>query len=249
MVSDYSQRRAVSKNRPKKQPIGLLIPLVAVAVVVAFSGGLFTGWLVFHDGDAALLEQSVAQAPAPAPQAATPATATQATHQSLTFYETLSKGHSNAIIGSGINTIVPVQPVTQKPESPTSPDPVAEELKPAKLPAPQIKSEKEAVPTSAVPASSTPAKVPVKPVEKGKVLETSKPTKETFVIQVGSYKNRAEAEDMVTRSKAAGLPAYMVEAKTDKGTWYRVRVGKKLDQDAANKLAVKAGKGAIAIPE
>jgi hypothetical protein len=35
----------------------------------------------------------------------------------------------------------------------------------------------------------------------------------------------------------------------DKGTWYRVRVGKHLDPDAAKELAGKLGKGAIAIPE
>ncbi len=31
--------------------------------------------------------------------------------------------------------------------------------------------------------------------------------------------------------------------------WYRVRVGKKLDADAAKELAAKLGKGALAIPD
>lgn len=249
MVRDYSQRRTVSKNRPKKQPVSLLIPLVAVAVVIAFSGGLFTGWILFHDRDTALTEQSAGQAPAPMPQAATPATAAPGSDQSLTFYETLSKGHGNSIIGSGINQVVPVQPATAKSDASTSPAPVAAEQKLVKPPAPQKGIETGTAPSSTAQPVPTPVKDSVKPVEKGKTVEQPKPDKETFVVQVGSYKNRAEAEEMVVRSKGAGLPAYMVEARTDKGTWYRVRIGKKLDQEAANKLAAKAGKGAIAVPE
>ena len=32
-------------------------------------------------------------------------------------------------------------------------------------------------------------------------------------------------------------------------TWYRVRVGRKLDQEAAKELAGKLGKGALVIPD
>ena len=35
----------------------------------------------------------------------------------------------------------------------------------------------------------------------------------------------------------------------NKGTWYRVRVGRGLEQDAAKELAGKLGKGAMAIPD
>jgi len=35
----------------------------------------------------------------------------------------------------------------------------------------------------------------------------------------------------------------------DKGTWYRVRVGRKLDQEAARELAGKLGKAALVIPD
>jgi len=49
---------------------------------------------------------------------------------------------------------------------------------------------------------------------------------------------------------AKGYNVSIVESHLgDKGTWFRVRVGKRLDQDAAKELAGKIGKGAIAIPD
>lgn len=253
MAHDYSPRRTIYKNRPKKQPIGLLLPVVACAIVISFSGGLFTGWLLFYKKNAALPEQVAVQQPSPTPQAATASRTSAPGNQSLTFYETLSKGGNNtALIGSGINPVVPVQPVEHKPASPTSPAPVAAEKSPVKVPVLPTAPEKQTATPAAPPVpaqAKVPGKVPVTSAESGKAVETSKPSKETFVVQVGSYKNRAEAEEMVTRSRGVGLPAYIVEAKTDKGTWYRVRAGKKLDQETANKLAAKAGKGAITVPE
>jgi hypothetical protein len=35
----------------------------------------------------------------------------------------------------------------------------------------------------------------------------------------------------------------------EKGIWYRVRVGKRLDQEAAKELAGKLGKTALVIPD
>ncbi len=243
MVTDYSTRRAVSKNRPKKQPVGLLVPIVAIAVIISFGGGLFTGWLLFHGQEADLLEASAVQQQTPAPEAATPpVTGVPAQHQSLTFYETLSKGNSNALIGSGINPQMPGVTVIHKPDVPVSPVPVAA---PAAQTAPVNAPAAIPVPSS---ANST-SKIIERAVDAGKPVETKNSAKTTFAVQVGSYKNRAEAEEMLARSKATGLPAYIVVAKTDRGTWYRVRMGKNLDPQAASQLASKAGKGAIPVPE
>ena len=248
MVTDYSTRRTVSKNRPKKQPVGLLVPIVVIAVIISFSGGLFAGWLLFHGQEADLLEASAVQQQNPAPEAVTPpVTGVPAQHQSLTFYETLSKGNSNALIGSGINPRMPGVTVIHKPDVPVSPVTAPVALKPT---APQTApvnapAGNHAAPTSTVP----PTKIVEQTAKTVKPAETKNSAKTTFAVQVGSYKSRAEAEEMLARSKATGLSAYIVEAKTDRGTWYRVRMGKKLDPQAASQLASKAGKGAIPVPE
>ena len=69
-------------------------------------------------------------------------------------------------------------------------------------------------------------------------------------MQVASHKDRKEAEAVRDRLVARGMAAYIVESHLqDKGVWYRVRVGRGLEKSAANELAAKAGKGAMAIPE
>lgn len=249
MVTDYSTRRAVSKNRPKKQPVGLLVPIVTIAIIIAFGSGLFTGWLLFHAKEADPLEASAVQQQISPPETATPpVTGVPAQHQSLTFYETLSKGNSNALIGSGINPKMPGMTVIHKPDVPGAPIPAATPgaIKPV---APQTAPVDAPAATPVPIPTNSPTKVVERTVDTGKPAETKTLAKTTFAVQVGSYKSRAEAEEMLARSKATGLPAYIVEARTDRGTWYRVRMGKKLDPQAASQLASKAGKGAIPVPE
>jgi cell division septation protein DedD len=56
-----------------------------------------------------------------------------------------------------------------------------------------------------------------------------------FTVQIGASQDRAEAQRMENRARAAGLKPYAVEADLGaKGTWYRVRVGAFHDKDAAN---------------
>ncbi len=58
--------------------------------------------------------------------------------------------------------------------------------------------------------------------------------------------------DRRVRAKVAarGLDAYIVESNVpDKGVWYRIRVGRHLEQAEANEAVKKAGKGAIVITE
>jgi len=48
----------------------------------------------------------------------------------------------------------------------------------------------------------------------------------TYAIQVGAYRQRADARNVAASLKAKGYPAYVETYSTrDKGTWYRVRIG------------------------
>jgi len=74
--------------------------------------------------------------------------------------------------------------------------------------------------------------------------------KSGFTVQVCSSSLRSEAEMIKNKLANKGYGTYISESdQGDIGIWYRVRVGKMLDQDAAKELATKFGKGAIVIPD
>jgi cell division septation protein DedD len=67
---------------------------------------------------------------------------------------------------------------------------------------------------------------------------------------MASFPLKSEAEALKGKLASKGYHVFIVESNQgDKGTWYRVRVGKKLDQAAAKELAGKLGKSAMVIPE
>jgi len=58
-----------------------------------------------------------------------------------------------------------------------------------------------------------------------------------FTVQVGASQDRAEAQRMESKARAAGLKPYVVEADLgSKGIWYRVRVGAFEDKDSATRF-------------
>ena len=70
----------------------------------------------------------------------------------------------------------------------------------------------------------------------GQANQLSHPTI-PFTIQVASFKDRAKADLALTGVKAAGYPAYLVEADLkEKGTWYRIYVGNFASKSQANEF-------------
>lgn len=62
-------------------------------------------------------------------------------------------------------------------------------------------------------------------------------TKLRYTIQVSSHAERQTAEEDVRRMKQSGFAAFIVISELQgKGTWYRVRVGRFTNRDAAEKL-------------
>jgi len=63
-------------------------------------------------------------------------------------------------------------------------------------------------------------------------------SKVRYTIQVGSYPERAMAEDAMKTMKKRGYAAFVVAtAIPEKGTWYRVRVGSFANKQSAEKLS------------
>jgi cell division septation protein DedD len=145
----------------------------------------------------------------------------------LSFYKTLPGGQKSNTLGSGINTTKDEKPAKQPLQ--------------AAMPTNMTKS---ALPQPDETTQDQPAKVaPVKST-------TTRPDTSGLAVQVASFSLRSEAETLRSKLAAKGYNVSIVESHLgDKGTWYRVRVGKHLDPEAAKELAAKLGKGALAIPE
>jgi cell division septation protein DedD len=110
--------------------------------------------------------------------------------------------------------------------------------------------------TAAQPAAPAPAEQPApapKPAEKPQV-QTPAPVNEAgaaggkFTVQVGSYSSQSEANEHVSRLRAAGFEARSAAAELPgRGTWYRVQVGRFADRAAASQAVSQLrSKGAAA---
>jgi len=239
MVLDYSERKPVSKNRPRKQPVGIFVLILIGAVSISYVLGLTTGWFIFKVKNKGVQAKIAAAAPgqvgggtAPVSQAPfvnPEATAPKGGDPPLTFYETLPKG-GKAVIGSGLNP--------KKSEAQPAPQQAANAPPPPAAPAAAVKHE------------APKEKAPLPAEQPKKAAAPPSDATGTFCVQVASSQDRKDADALKDKLATKGFHAYVVESKIkDKGTWYRVRVGKHLNQKAAGELAGKAGKGALVIPE
>jgi len=257
MALDYSARRQVSRNRPKRRPIGRYVLLVLAGVSVVYGAGIATGWLLSRTADK--IAQKTAAAPPPpvvagkdSPQGAAapspaPRPAAEGEETPLTFFNTLPKGDKE-IMGSGINLRQEVKPF---PAASTAPQTAAAGQKPQQT---QKAVKAEGTPTSADKSKIEPSAGAEKPSEKKTSVDAEQrkqgPGKASYTVQVASYEQKNEADDLKARLEKQGLFARVVESKVPgKGVRYRVRVGRGLEQDGAHQLATKLGKNAMAIPE
>jgi cell division septation protein DedD len=246
---DYREHKAVSKNRPRKQPAGIFFFSLFVAVIIAYTLGLVTGWLVFRpaqngsaDSRTAPADAKMQEGEAPEKSRTLPAEGSggAAPEPQLTFYETLPKGNRD-LMGSGLNRTRPPVP----PPARVAPNP----------PAPSAKAGAAAeLATQQGAAAKAPARTAeISPAKEGPAKESSvreDDGKGRYVVQIASYQVRKEAEELRDRLKAGGMAAYIVESNLpEKGIVYRVRTGRHLNRKAAHEVAEKAGKGAIVIPE
>jgi cell division protein FtsN len=263
MRIDYSEPKKScstpqpSQNRPRRESSGGVLIVALISGTICLGIGFVSGWMLSQRSaksafKAAMEQRSLENSPQPVKvqpvlplQQTAPKTAAQQpnsggasqpagtvgaqpmTDPPLSFYKTLPSGQKNNVMGSGINT---------------------KEDKPAKQPL------QAAMPTN-IAKPQTPPDVDENPQKQPAQAAPTKPATarqdaEGFTVQVASYSLKSEAETMRSKMSAKGYNVSIVEShQGDKGTWYRVRIGKRLDADAAKELAAKLGKGAIAIPE
>lgn len=259
MRIDYSEPKKScsspqpSQNRPRRESSGGVLIIVFISGILCFGIGFGSGWMLSQRSakkgfQAALAQQSFESSPqqskvqppqpppaSPQPAAQLPQTAANmpipattsgqtAPAPPLSFYKSLPSGQKSNVMGSGINS---------KDDKPSKQ--LLQAAMPANMNRPAVPAGEEN--TQKQPAQAAQAK-PVRPDSSG------------LTVQVASYSLKSEAETMRSKLAAKGYNVSIVESHlADKGIWYRVRVGKHLDADAAKELAAKIGKGAIAIPD
>jgi len=230
-VRDYSEKRGgrdanvverkpIAKNRPRRESGGMVMLLGMVACAGVFGAGFAAGWFV---KGARTPTQPIIMAPAVKKAEPVAPELPPKTDVPLTFYKTLPAGGKGAM-GTGLNPKKPEGSGAQR-ESQTA-VPVA--------PAPAAAS---AVAASANPPQATAA--PAKP--EGAIR---------YVVQLASYHEKPEALSAQSKLNEKGTAAYLVESRVpDKGTWWRLRVGRRLSKAEATELAAKFGKGAVVLAE
>jgi len=243
----------VCQSRPRKESSGGVLAGAFITGLLCLGIGFGSGWMLSQRSakkgfQAAMEQQSFENSPQQTKaqptlqQTAVPARTQQqagdsalqpgggggtqpAADPQLSFYKTLPSGQKNNVLGSGFNSM---------------------DDNPGKQPL-----------HAAIPANITRQAPPQnnenpqrQPVQGAAAKPAPRQDSSGFTVQVASYSLKSEAETMRSKLAAKGFSAGIVESHLgDKGTWYRVRVGKRLDPDAAKELAGKLGKGAIATPD
>jgi len=255
MRIDYSEPKksyvtTQGSTRPRKEPARLFTTVLVVTGVITFIAGFGTGWFLSQKSakksfQAATEQNSLENSPkqetvpppkpAPAVQPAVqpqadsaatqqpPATPGTTAEPPLSFYKTLPSGQKSNVLGSGINT---KDDKTKQP---------------LQAPIPSNLTKPPAADTQKTPADK-PAGTEKPPARH--------PEGSTFTVQVASFPLKSEAETLKSKLAGKGYNVSIAEShQGDKGTWYRVRVGRKLDQEAAKELAGKLGRAALVIPD
>ena len=154
----------------------------------------------------------------------------------FTFYKTLTEqGEKNVSVELKPKAGADEPALPKKNDQP----PLTEE-RTVKKPGPEKAQTGGAAPKSA-PKPARPAKpAPVRTAKKESPAGKPPASKVRYTIQVAAYPDRGMAEDEVRGMKRRGYAAFVVATNlTEKGTWYRVRVGSFSNKQAAEKLAAE----------
>ncbi len=244
MRIDYSspkQSYVSGQNKPKarKESSGLLKPTIVITAIISLIIGYGAGWF--------LSQRSAKKA-----------------FQAANEQKSLESSPKQA--ASAQPTVQPLQPTqppvagANQPQNPQAPQGTVNAPNPAlsfykTLPGDQKNNvigsgvntvEEKVKPHHPVnPLVSPAAKSTAPEKQAAKAPEAS-----GFAVQVASFSLKSEAESIKNKLTSKGYNVSIVESNLgEKGIWYRVKVGRKLDPVAAKELAGKLGKGAMVIPD
>jgi DedD protein len=133
-------------------------------------------------------------------------------------------------------------------DSETAPEPASA----APVPAPQAASTvpssavppMPAAPVQALPKPAAPVQAAVEsaappPISKSGTVHGEVSRTAAWAVQLGSFANRANADNLAHQLKAQGFAVYVLSGGSGAATRHRVRVGPLADRDAAERTAAK----------
>lgn len=141
--------------------------------------------------------------------------------------------------------VKPAQPVQQEAAKVTPSQQLAKPA-PAQTPAATVPAPKAAPVPVAKPVDK-PTPVPILAVKPSTTASTPKPkaklsAKAAFHVQVGAFKNEANAAALTNQYKDKGYDAFTIKAQKEKEIIYRVLIGKFENRKEASKLAEDIGR-------
>jgi DedD protein len=156
--------------------------------------------------------------------------------EEFTFYKTLTEKGEKTVSIDLKPKQRPEETASSKKEN-AAPSGESKQKQQETAKAPEARADK----TAAKPAVQQTVKAQHQPVPAPKdsaVAKQTPPSKVRYTIQVGSYPDKAMAEEETKNMKKRGYAAFLVATEIpEKGRWYRVRVGSFANKQSAEKLA------------
>jgi DedD protein len=134
-----------------------------------------------------------------------------------------------------LTTSKPLVSAAQAAAPPPSPPP---SLAPAPA-LPSASANNPDAPATAPSESSAPVAAPAPPAPSLETSSTPPKSAAGYAVQLGSFANRSNADNLVHQLKAQGFAVYMLSEGSGKAARYRVRVGPLNDRDAAERTIAR----------
>ena len=201
-----------------------LIPAGVVVIIVAFMAGYYVG-----------LDKGRQTASAEKPPAL-PEVVSQylPKKEDFTFYKTLSEKGDKTVSIELKPKQKPEETSTARKEHEGSSADEGKATRPDTVKQTEARSERQAKPQARPPA----AKPQLQTARKETAPVKISGPKLRYTIQVGSYPERSMADDEARNMKKKGYAAFVVATDlSDKGKWFRVRIGSFANKQSAEKLA------------
>ena len=156
--------------------------------------------------------------------------------EDFTFYKTLTEKGEKTVSIDLKPKQRPDEAAPSKKEN-TAPSAESKQKQQETAKAPESRADKTA-PKPAVQQSAKAHHPPAPAPKEPAVAKQTPPSKVRYTIQVGSYPDKAMAEEETKNMKKRGYAAFLVATEIpEKGRWYRVRVGSFANKQSAEKLA------------
>lgn len=139
-------------------------------------------------------------------------------------------------IAPGSDVAASAESAVPPPPEPEVKPPPQPEPKPAPKPEPKPAPKPEPKPEPK-PAPKPEAKPTPKPEPKPAPTQTVAEPPGSFIVQLGSFSERKNAESFFNKVKARGFSVKLTQVATDSGPRYRVYVGPRPTREAADELA------------